>query len=162
MCQCHYCSVQVRCLLRQSVSALCHLHSLGLTHGSLRASSLLLSLQGDLKIGDWGLHNLLSPAFSRQWDPPAQLLPEHRDVWALGVLVAELLLPSGLPYRSYRVTPQTLLQLLLGVTGQGSQALLLAKTCLLMSPPPSCRHLLDTQPFLGEQGLQPYSLYREA
>ena len=57
-------AMQVRWLLRQSVLALCHLHSLGLTHGSLRASSLLLSLQGELKLGDWGLQNLLYPALA--------------------------------------------------------------------------------------------------
>ena len=95
--------MQVRWVLRQVLKGLSCLHKAGLSHCSLRTTSVLFTSMGEVRLGDWGLASIIEPRFSRQWELAKPLHPEEvglaRDVWAIGILIAELALPAGLPYR---------------------------------------------------------------
>jgi len=45
----------VRCYARQLTRGVAHMHSLEILHRDIKASNLLISNRGHLKIGDWGL-----------------------------------------------------------------------------------------------------------
>ena len=152
--------LQLGWVLGQVVAGLGCLHRAGLEHGSLRAASLLVSRGGEVKLGDWGLAEVLAPAFSRQWEVPQPLQPEGRgparDVWALGVLIAEMVLGGRLPYRSYRASSDTLVSKIKDIPSLPAPALLLAQSCLQSEPTlrPSLPSVASL-PWLAEQGQHP-------
>ena len=102
----------VALVVEEVVEGLSLLHAAGLVHGSLSTATVFLARGGQVRLGDWGLGDMVEPAASRQWGSPDPRRPEAaspaRDVWGVGVLVAELAL-AFLPYRSYRTAANSLL-----------------------------------------------------
>ena len=123
----------VALVVEEVVEGLALLHAAGLVHGSLSAATVFVARGGQVRLGDWGLGDMVEPAASRQWASPDPRWPEAaspgRDVWGVGVLVAELVLPS-IPYRSYRTTPTALLAAI-RATDLPATTLHLAAACLV-------------------------------
>ena len=123
----------VALVVEEVVEGLALLHAAGLVHGSLSAATVFVARGGQVRLGDWGLGDMVEPAASRQWASPDSRRPEAaspgRDVWGVGVLVAELVLPS-IPYRSYRTTPTALLAAI-RATDLPATTLHLAAACLV-------------------------------
>lgn len=149
--------VQVRWVLRQILKGLRCLHNAGLSHCSLRTTSVLFTSLGEVRLGDWGLASIIEPRFSRQWEIAKPLHPEEvgpaRDVWAIGILIAELALPSGLPYKHARAGAADLASLL-HTCMLPPDALDLVEICLVATPHlrPTVEQLAD-HPFLGIEGV---------
>lgn len=76
-----------------------HLHGNGLVHGDVRGSNILITKEGEIKIGDFGFSRLKEEA-AKFFGSPAFLAPEivvgHKncddriDVWSLGITAIEL------------------------------------------------------------------------
>ena len=149
--------LQVRWVLRQVLKGLSWLHSAGLSHCSLRTTSVLFTSLGEVRLGDWGLANIIEPKFSRQWELAKPLHPEEvgpaRDIWAIGILIAELALPAGLPYRHAKAAAANLVSLL-HTCILPPDALDLLEICLVTTPHlrPTVEQLAD-HPFLGIEGV---------
>ena len=144
-------------MLRQVLKGLSCLHEIGLSHSSLRTTSVLFTSLGEVRLGDWGLANIIEPRFSRQWELAKPLHPEEvgpaRDIWAIGVLIAELALPSGLPYRHAKAKPANLVSLL-NTCMLPRDALDLVEICLIITPHlrPTIEQLAE-HPFLSAEGV---------
>lgn len=95
---------ETKCLLIQLLRAITHLHDNWILHRDLKTSNLLLSHQGILKVGDFGLAreygSPLKPYTSivvTLWYRAPELLlesPEYStpiDVWSIGCIFGELL-----------------------------------------------------------------------
>ena len=157
--------IQVRWVLRQILKGLEFLHRAGLSHCSLCTTSVLFTSMGEVRLGDWGLAYIVEPKFSRQWEFAKPLHPEEvgppRDVWALGILIAELALPTGLPYRHAKATAVDLVSLL-GSCMLPPDALDLVGICLVIAPHlrPTVEQLQD-HPFLGVEGVNEVEAQKE-
>lgn len=100
----------VGCYVKQLVSGAAYIHSLNVLHRDIKASNLLISSDGHLKIGDWGLARLQADNDGKQYytnrvitlwyRPPELLLGSTKsadgygtsaDVWSIGCILAELL-----------------------------------------------------------------------
>lgn len=100
----------ISCYMKQLVSGVAHMHSLSVLHRDIKASNLLISSRGYLKIGDWGLARLQADEDGKQhytnrvitlwYRPPELLLGATKaedgygasvDVWSIGCILAELL-----------------------------------------------------------------------
>ncbi len=93
----------VRAILRQSLTGLAYLHERGIMHRDIKTANILLSGQGGIKLADFGLAKELrgllehTPTVVTLWYRAPELLLGSRrytqqvDVWALGVVAAELL-----------------------------------------------------------------------
>mmetsp|Transcript_21216 Transcript_21216/g.63319 ORF Transcript_21216/g.63319 Transcript_21216/m.63319 type:complete len:363 (-) Transcript_21216:41-1129(-) len=100
----------VRCYARQLTRGVAHMHSLEILHRDIKASNLLISNRGHLKIGDWGLARGKADGDGKQhytnrvitlwYRPPELLLGATKeedgylpsiDVWSIGCILAELL-----------------------------------------------------------------------
>ncbi|XP_057974970.1 probable serine/threonine-protein kinase At1g09600 isoform X2 [Malania oleifera] len=100
---------QIKCYMQQLFRGLEHCHSRGVLHRDIKGSNLLISNNGVLKIGDFGLATLfqpdqIQPLTSRVvtlWYRAPELLlgaTEYGvaiDLWSTGCILAELL--SGKP-----------------------------------------------------------------
>lgn len=100
---------EVKCLLRQLLLAVAHLHDNWILHRDLKTSNLLLSHKGILKVGDFGLAReygsplkAYTPIVVTLWYRAPELLlctKEYStpiDMWSVGCIFAELLLMNAL------------------------------------------------------------------
>jgi len=100
---------EVKCLMIQLLSAIHHLHDNWILHRDLKSSNLLLSHNGILKVGDFGLaREYGSPLLAYTaivvtlWYRAPELLlglknySTHIDVWSIGCIFGELLLMEPL------------------------------------------------------------------
>uniref|UniRef100_A0A5B6YN06 Protein kinase domain-containing protein n=1 Tax=Davidia involucrata TaxID=16924 RepID=A0A5B6YN06_DAVIN len=95
---------QIKCYMWQLLSGLEHCHSQGIIHRDIKASNILVNNEGNLKIADFGLANVLSsrhrqPLTSRVvtlWYRPPELLlgsinyGTSVDLWSVGCVFAEM------------------------------------------------------------------------
>ncbi|CAN6574734.1 unnamed protein product [Malus baccata var. baccata] len=98
--------MQIKCYMRQLLSAVEHCHLRGIMHRDIKASNILVNDDGILKLGDFGLANVVNskskqPLTSRVvtlWYRPPELLmgaTEYGvsvDLWSVGCVFAELFL----------------------------------------------------------------------
>ncbi|KAI1125929.1 Pkinase-domain-containing protein [Nemania abortiva] len=109
--------------IAQVASALAHMHSKNIMHRDIKLENILLSLNGEVKLADFGL-SILSPdnretsvCGTPEYYAPEMLQPDSPsytnaiDSWALGVLAYELLVGHS-PFRSYSwiSTPERILE----------------------------------------------------
>ncbi|CAH0554597.1 unnamed protein product [Brassicogethes aeneus] len=100
---------EVKCLLRQLLLAVAHLHDNWILHRDLKTSNLLLSHKGVLKVGDFGLAReygsplkAYTPIVVTLWYRAPELLlcaKEYStpiDMWSVGCIFAEFLLMNAL------------------------------------------------------------------
>ncbi|CAN6708574.1 unnamed protein product [Malus baccata var. baccata] len=102
--------MQIKCYMRQLFSAVEHCHLRGIMHRDIKASNILVNNEGILKLGDFGLANVINskskrPLTSRVvtlWYRPPELLmgaTEYGvsvDLWSVGCVFAELFLGKTL------------------------------------------------------------------
>ncbi len=95
---------EVKCLMIQLLKAIAHLHDNWIIHRDLKTSNLLLSNNGILKVGDFGLAREFgsplkpyTPIVVTLWYRAPELLlgqreyKTHIDVWSCGCIFGELL-----------------------------------------------------------------------
>merc|ERR1719319_756211 len=100
---------EVKCLMQQLLRAIHHLHDNWILHRELKASNLLLSHNGILKVGDFGLareygsplKNYTAIVVTLWYRAPELLLgikqySTHIDVWSIGCILGELLMMEPL------------------------------------------------------------------
>ncbi|KAJ8938820.1 hypothetical protein NQ314_011310 [Rhamnusium bicolor] len=100
---------EIKCLLKQLLLAVAHLHDNWILHRDLKTSNLLLSHKGILKVGDFGLAReygsplkAYTPIVVTLWYRAPELLlcaKEYStpiDLWSVGCIFAELLLMNAL------------------------------------------------------------------
>jgi len=100
---------EVKCLMQQLLRAIHHLHDNWILHRDLKASNLLLSHNGILKVGDFGLareygsplKNYTAIVVTLWYRAPELLLgtkrySTHIDVWSIGCILGELLMMEPL------------------------------------------------------------------
>jgi len=98
---------ELKCISKQILSGLKHIHSLNVVHRDIKTGNLLISTKGIVKIADFGLARRMedelhpSPYTKRVitlWYRPPELLlgSQHYgmevDVWSAGCVIAEILL----------------------------------------------------------------------
>ncbi|XP_046675560.1 cyclin-dependent kinase 11B-like isoform X3 [Homalodisca vitripennis] len=95
---------EVKCLMQQLLRAVAHLHDNWILHRDLKASNLLLSHKGILKVGDFGLAReygsplkAYTPIVVTLWYRAPELLLSAKeystpvDMWSVGCIFAEFL-----------------------------------------------------------------------
>ncbi|KAJ1527126.1 hypothetical protein ONE63_008660 [Megalurothrips usitatus] len=100
---------EVKCLMQQLLSAVHHLHDNWILHRDLKTSNLLLSHEGVLKVGDFGLAReygsplkSYTPIVVTLWYRSPELLLGAKeystpvDIWSVGCIYAEFLLMEAL------------------------------------------------------------------
>jgi serine/threonine protein kinase len=101
---------EARVLFRQIVSGVQYCHANLVAHRDLKPENLLLDENGNIKISDFGLSNVLKPGSlfntwcgSPVYTPPEVVLRKEyngisMDIWSLGV-VLYVLVTGGMPWR---------------------------------------------------------------
>ncbi|XP_025201060.1 cyclin-dependent kinase 11B isoform X1 [Melanaphis sacchari] len=102
-------AAEVKCLMRQLLMAVDHLHDNWILHRDLKTSNLLLSHKGVLKVGDFGLAReygsplkAYTPVVVTLWYRSPELLLGAKeystpiDIWSVGCIFAEFLLMEPL------------------------------------------------------------------
>ncbi|CAH1155862.1 unnamed protein product [Phaedon cochleariae] len=105
----HFMPGEIKCLLRQLLRAVAHLHDNWILHRDLKTSNLLLSHKGILKVGDFGLAREYgsplkgyTPIVVTLWYRAPELLlcaKEYStpiDLWSVGCIFAELVQMNAL------------------------------------------------------------------
>ncbi|KDP27188.1 hypothetical protein JCGZ_19887 [Jatropha curcas] len=101
---------QVKCYMKQLLQGIEHCHLRGIMHRDIKVSNILINNEGILKIGDFGLANVLNSKNKNQltsrvvtlWYRPPELLMGSTsygvsvDLWSVGCVFAELLLGKPL------------------------------------------------------------------
>ncbi|XP_014260844.1 cyclin-dependent kinase 11B [Cimex lectularius] len=95
---------EVKCLMQQLLKAVAHLHDNWILHRDLKASNLLLSHKGILKVGDFGLAREYgsplkpyTPIVVTRWYRAPELLLGAKeystpiDMWSVGCIFSELM-----------------------------------------------------------------------
>ncbi|XP_024033114.1 protein IMPAIRED IN BABA-INDUCED STERILITY 1 [Morus notabilis] len=97
---------QVKCYMRQLLSAIEHCHLRGIMHRDIKVSNILVNDEGILKLGDFGLANIVNSKNKQSltsrvvtlWYRPPELLMGSTsygvsvDLWSVGCVFAELFL----------------------------------------------------------------------
>ncbi|XVF14327.1 hypothetical protein REPUB_Repub09cG0049700 [Reevesia pubescens] len=97
---------QVKCYMQQLLLGLEHCHLRRIMHRDIKASNILVNNQGILKLGDFGLANIVTSRNRQQltsrvvtlWYRPPELLMGSTnyevsvDLWSVGCVFAELLM----------------------------------------------------------------------
>ncbi|XP_012580601.1 PREDICTED: mitogen-activated protein kinase kinase kinase kinase 2 [Condylura cristata] len=96
---------QIAYVCREALKGLHHLHSQGKMHRDIKGANLLLTLQGDVKLADFGVSGELTASVAKRksfigtpyWMAPEVAAVERKggynelcDVWALGITAIEL------------------------------------------------------------------------
>ncbi|XP_058497627.1 STE20-like kinase b [Solea solea] len=98
---------QIRVVCRQTLQALVYLHDIKIIHRDLKAGNILLTLNGDVKLADFGVSAKNSKTLQRRdsfigtpyWMAPEVVMCEtskdrpydyKADIWSLGVTLIEL------------------------------------------------------------------------
>ncbi|KAM9803788.1 STE20-like serine/threonine-protein kinase [Neosynchiropus ocellatus] len=98
---------QIRVVCRQTLEALSYLHDIKVIHRDLKAGNILLSLEGDVKLADFGVSAKNTKTLQRRdsfigtpyWMAPEVVMCEtskdrpydyKADIWSLGVTLIEL------------------------------------------------------------------------
>ncbi|KAK9464548.1 kinase-like domain-containing protein [Lipomyces arxii] len=102
-------AADVKSWMRMTFAGLYHCHRHGVLHRDLKPNNLLLSPTGQLKLADFGLarqqpgpYDVMTPTVVTRWYRAPELLLGSKiytrkvDVWAVGVIFAELMLRT--PY----------------------------------------------------------------
>ncbi|KAF2072694.1 hypothetical protein CYY_006000 [Polysphondylium violaceum] len=97
-----FCESKIAYICKETLKAISYLHSNGLCHRDLKSSNIMISMNGEIKLIDFGLavdfnnekediHMCGSPF----WMPPEQILGRPHslpvDIWSFGVCVVEML-----------------------------------------------------------------------
>lgn len=104
------------CILRNALLAVDALHAVDRLHGDVRAQNFLVDGHGRIRIGDYGVYDILQAIFSRRtaypgarlWPAPELISsPGHRydraaEVWAFGIVALEIVEGRAAVYRAMR------------------------------------------------------------
>lgn len=102
---------QIKSYIQQLLRAIAYIHSQGVMHRDLKTSNILLSLDGDVKLADFGLSCFLKTlsededyqtlVVTRWYRSPELLLGDSRynyaiDMWSVGCILAEFMQGTAL------------------------------------------------------------------